>query len=267
MECVGFLDELETAHPRVMWLFAHPDDEIIVAALLARIRFEMAGEVFLVVTTRGEGGNTLVPLGSQPDVGSIRVGEMRASAKLLEAELVQWDLGNTAQTQLDGVIEEWAKRTGGRQRLVDRFAAVIRDTAPDVLLTFDPRHGTTFHPDHRAVGTLAIEALGLLGNEAPRAWLYAARLVGFPVGDYTGCAPMVEDEPGLVCYDATEYLPTVKRQAWDYASLVASAHPSQMGPKNLSAIRAAPAELRRIYLVKLTDAFRMDDPMYAGLSL
>jgi len=261
-----FLAELPRDHPTVMWVGAHPDDEIIVAPLLARVRFEMTGKVVLLVATRGEGGNTLVPLGEHPDVGAIRVEEMRDAANVLGASLVQWDLGNGPHTEPSGVIERWAKRAGGKDKLVDTLARAIRDASADALVTFDPRHGTTFHPDHRALGTLVIKALELLGDDAPQAFLHTSRIEGFPTGDQTGFRPMVPDEPGLLCYDATEHLPNADHQAWDYAALVAAAHPSQMPRDRIAAVNAAPPELRRIYVLKLTDGLRMDDPRYVRLA-
>jgi LmbE family N-acetylglucosaminyl deacetylase len=42
--------------------------------------------------------------------------------------------------------------------LREQFVREIRLTKPDVLLTFDPNVPYRFHPDHRAVGRVALDA-------------------------------------------------------------------------------------------------------------
>jgi LmbE family N-acetylglucosaminyl deacetylase len=42
--------------------------------------------------------------------------------------------------------------------LREEFVREIRATKPDVLLTFDPNVGYRYHPDHRVVGRVALDA-------------------------------------------------------------------------------------------------------------
>ena len=93
----------------------------------------------IIVLTRGENGG---------DPG-VRTGEMRAAAALLHADLEQWDFADTMNPA------EW-----DHAALVARLHDAIAAFAPTMIVTFDPLHGTTCHPAHRAIAPLVIEAVG-----------------------------------------------------------------------------------------------------------
>lgn len=126
-------------------VFAHPDDEITVAPMLARYAAE-GHDVYLVTATSGQAGdaNTDIPAG--PELGAAREKEVRCSARALgihEPFLFQLQDGKMAQP---ASIEAMAKR----------LREVINRVKPDVIVTFGPE-GVSGHPDHRIVGAVATE--------------------------------------------------------------------------------------------------------------
>ena len=124
---------------RILWIGAHPDDETMVAPLLGSACVDGTSRCEIIVLTRGENGG-------DPDV---RANELRAAAALLHADLVQWDFADTMNPA------EW-----DHAALVARLRDAIAAFAPTAIVTFDPNHGTTCHPAHRAIAPLVVEAVG-----------------------------------------------------------------------------------------------------------
>ena len=130
--------QIDTA--RILWIGAHPDDESTVAPFLGASCVDGTSRCMIIVLTRGENGG-------DPNV---RSSEMRAAAALLHADLEQWDFADTMNPSAD-----W-----DRTALVPRLRDAIAAFRPTMILTFDPVHGTTCHPAHRAIAPLVIEAAG-----------------------------------------------------------------------------------------------------------
>jgi LmbE family N-acetylglucosaminyl deacetylase len=131
--------------PRVMVIFAHPDDaEFGCAGTVAR--FAASGfRVQYVLATSGDKGSSdraAVP----EQLAATRQEEQRAAAQVLGVEEVTF-LGHK-----DGEVEV---SLPFRREL----ALVIRRGRPDVVLTFDPWQRYQIHPDHRAVGQTALDAV------------------------------------------------------------------------------------------------------------
>ncbi|HEX8732413.1 MAG TPA: PIG-L deacetylase family protein [Ktedonobacterales bacterium] len=131
--------------PRVMAIFAHPDDaEFICSGTIAR--FVASGfRAHYVLATSGDKGSD--DRDATPEsLATTREAEQRAAAKILGVEEV------TFLRHHDGEVEV---NIPFRREL----ARVIREGRPDVLLTFDPWQRYQIHPDHRAVGQTALDAV------------------------------------------------------------------------------------------------------------
>jgi LmbE family N-acetylglucosaminyl deacetylase len=148
----------------VLAVFAHPDDESLLAggALAA---FAAAGRrVAIVSMTRGERGPTeLSGLAGGPALGDVREAELRAAARALgasAAECLDYPDGDLA-----GVDESQAAQALSRLLVRER---------PELVISFS-EEGLYWHPDHLAVSRFLNAALALLGRGggAP-AWLYGA---------------------------------------------------------------------------------------------
>lgn len=129
---------------RALCIVAHPDD----------IEFYCGGTV-LKMTRRG----VLVDfvLATSGDKGSRDSGVARqelATAREEEQEAAAYVLGVKRVTFLRHLDAELTENLDLRRELVRE----IRATMPDVLLTFDPFGGYRYHPDHRIVGRVALDA-------------------------------------------------------------------------------------------------------------
>jgi len=132
-------------------VFAHPDDEVLVAPLLAA--YSRRGvRVHLVIVTDGEKGVTghaRIPAGEA--LAKVRSEEARCSCAALGVQppmLLGFKDGELGQ------ISSPPWRHLGEVRA--RIAAAIEQLRPDALITFGPDGGYG-HADHRLVGNLVTE--------------------------------------------------------------------------------------------------------------
>lgn len=136
--------------PRAMFVFAHPDDIEFVAGGTAALWARGGSEVVYVVATDGNVGSHLEGMTAER-LAETRRAEQRAAAEIAGAkECIFLGLH-------DGFLQPTLEL---RKELV----RLIRKYRPNVLVTLDP---TEFfpsefyisHPDHRAIGTAALEAV------------------------------------------------------------------------------------------------------------
>jgi LmbE family N-acetylglucosaminyl deacetylase len=133
--------------PRVLGVFAHPDDEIFCAGgTLAK--YAAAGAHTVVVSaTRGEAGQ----------IRDARAATRRTLGKVRERELHQACalLGVTQARCLD--YRDGTLQTVDTTRLVDDVVSVIDGFRPDAVITFGA-DGAYGHPDHVAISTAVTAA-------------------------------------------------------------------------------------------------------------
>lgn len=130
---------------RVLTIGAHPDDaEFGAGATLAR--WAAAGsEVTMLIVTDGSKGSW------DPDANQGSLILRRKDEQSRAADV----LGATSVIHLDYVDGELENTMELRKAL----ALHIRAARPDVLLTHDPWQRYQLHPDHRAAGIAAIDAI------------------------------------------------------------------------------------------------------------
>ena len=138
-------DDAQDTRPRVMAIFAHPDDaEFICSGTIAR--FVQSGyRAQYVLATSGDKGSDDRNATPQ-QLAATREAEQLAAARVLGVEEV------TFLRHADGEVEV---SIPFRREL----ALVIRRGRPDVVLTFDPWQRYQIHPDHRAVGQTTLDAV------------------------------------------------------------------------------------------------------------
>jgi len=130
---------------RVMVVFAHPDDAEVQCAGTVALWAKAGKKVTYVAMTRGDQG-TADPEMTPEGLTSLRKKEQLAAAEELGVEKVVF------MENHDGELEV----TMERRRQLTR---VIREHQPQVLLTHDPWMRYQLHPDHRATGRLALDAV------------------------------------------------------------------------------------------------------------
>jgi LmbE family N-acetylglucosaminyl deacetylase len=137
-------------------IVAHPDDiEFYCAGTVVKLT-DRGVPVSFVLATSGDKGTKDADLASA-DLARTREAEQEAAARLLGAGEVVF---------LRHPDAELVESLNLRGELV----AAIRRFRPDLLLTFDPTPGYRYHPDHRVVGRVALDA----------AWPAARDRLSFP---------------------------------------------------------------------------------------
>jgi LmbE family N-acetylglucosaminyl deacetylase len=131
--------------PRVMVIFAHPDDaEFLCAGAVARFTQSGYRAQYVLATSGDKGSND--PNATPEQLIATREAEQQAAAKALGVEEV------TFLRHMDGEVEV---NIPFRREIVQ----VIRRGKPDVVLTFDPWQRYQIHPDHRAIGQTTLDAV------------------------------------------------------------------------------------------------------------
>jgi LmbE family N-acetylglucosaminyl deacetylase len=132
----------------VMAVFAHPDDERVVAPLLHRVA-HAGREVHLVIATDGAKG-------VRPHSG-FSAGAALASARSLEARCAADRIGvKSGALHLLGLEDAGLANFTALGKLRTALTAIIDSVRPSVIVTFGPEGGTG-HPDHRLVGDVMTE--------------------------------------------------------------------------------------------------------------
>ncbi|HSS48187.1 MAG TPA: PIG-L family deacetylase [Thermoanaerobaculia bacterium] len=222
----------------VLWVAAHPDDEVLVAPVLSRLCVDEGLRCSLLVLTRGEHGDCLLPGGCRPDLATVRTAEMTRAAKLYGAQLTLWNLEDGAG-QADGSAPAWDAAAGGHAALVSSLASFIAASGANLVLTFDPRHGTTCHADHRAAGSLVVEALAQV-PQSPALYFLETRADVNTSPFSIRFSPGAPAAAGVFAFDATATWQTVLQNA--------QAHPSQFDSPWLRAIKSTAPQQRAVFL-------------------
>ena len=143
----------------VMVIGAHPDDpEFGCAATIAKWA-KQGRQIDYVLLTSGDKGSR-DPSQRPGEVAALRENEQRAAAKELGVRSVCF------LHYPDGMLEN-------TMELRRHLCGLVRKMKPDVLLTIDPWRRYQLHPDHRAAGQAALDAVW-----AAREWyLFPEQLV------------------------------------------------------------------------------------------
>ena len=222
--------EVDLDAKRVLWIGAHPDDELFVAPFLGCLRQRGAAIGFLVAT-RGEQGPCYRAEGCEPDLATVRESEMRDAAAVFGGEAWFADCRDGSGGTPELVLDAWARDAGGIDALDARFARVVDVFAPDLIVALDGNHGSTNHPDHVAAGRIAAR----LPRRAPLL-LAESRLSWRPP---LTVSPAV---PDAFAFDA--------RNWWVWLMRDLACHRSQMRPETIATFANAAEEQRRVWLLR-----------------
>jgi N-acetyl-1-D-myo-inositol-2-amino-2-deoxy-alpha-D-glucopyranoside deacetylase len=158
----------------LIFVHAHPDDECLsTGGTIARYSDEGV-RVVLVTCTNGEFGEIAdVPdLGDvdelRPRLGQIRAEELRAACR--ELGDVDIRLLGYHDSGMEGTPENSDPRAFVNQDPADavaRVASIIRETTPDVLVTYND-YGFYGHPDHIRTHEIAMAAMAAAADDGYR---------------------------------------------------------------------------------------------------
>lgn len=138
---------------RALTIGAHPDDaEFGAGATLARWAAE-GTKVTMCIVTDGSKGSWDATIPDEDLIATRRHEQAMAADVLAAIEVIH--LGH-----VDGDLV-------ASPELRDELAGIIRKVKPNVVLTHDPWQRYQLHPDHRATGTAAVDAV--VAAREPRA--------------------------------------------------------------------------------------------------
>jgi LmbE family N-acetylglucosaminyl deacetylase len=130
----------------IVAVFAHADDERVVAPLLSRLARE-GRETHLVIATDGSKGIR--------DFARIPAGAELAAARTKEAQCAADRLG-VRRLHLLGFPDAGLASFDMLGKLRSGLVAIIDSVRPAAIITFGPEGGTG-HPDHRLVGNVVTQ--------------------------------------------------------------------------------------------------------------
>lgn len=139
--------------PRLLCVFAHPDDEVFCAGGTLAKYVADGCEAMVVSATKGDAGQIRdASVATRRTLGTVREQELQESCRRLGVQhAVCLNYG-------DGTLENTDS-----QVLIEQIISIIREFRPDVVITFGP-DGAYGHPDHIAIGEATTEACSLAGD-------------------------------------------------------------------------------------------------------
>lgn len=154
------LEEDSQEYSRVMVIAAHPDDpEFGAGGTLAKLAAQDKEIIYVLLTSGDKGSHD--PTVRPGQLATIREAEQRAAAKAFGVKDVIF------LRYPDGVLEN-------NLAVRARLAHLIREHKPEVVFAIDPWRHYQMHPDHRAAGFAALDAIW-----AAREWhIFAEQLNG-----------------------------------------------------------------------------------------
>lgn len=278
--------------PTLMTVHAHPDDEAIATGgVMARAAAE-GKRVVLVTATRGEVGEIhdpdLDPEEARGRLGEIREAELRRGAEILGVTDLRF-LGYR-DSGMAGTPENEDPRAftnADLREATGRLVAIIRETRPDVVVSYDEKGGYG-HPDHIAAHRVTLAAVEAAGDperypEAGPPWrvakLYDAtwarsdmlrfnemiREAGqeVPFGDEFIATYGVPDEAITTRVDVRPYIPAKRRALKEHRTQIPEDDPFFSSPDGLfSEAMGTETFARRFSAVPVPER---EDDLFAGL--
>lgn len=137
----------DTSPKRIMAIFAHPDDEIMVAGTFHKLNKDANVTSVLAAFTRGEAGPT-GGLVSQENLGEERTKELNNVAKILDVdhlEIFDYPDGGLKDTD--------------PEKIKATIRELIETYKPTTVITYDDVVGLYGHPDHVLMSKLTKEVV------------------------------------------------------------------------------------------------------------
>ncbi len=219
---------LLSSFDKVLFVAAHPDDELLAAPLLGALCLRSRASCALLSVTEGELG-----CDDPESCSQIRRDELQKSASFLNLEATTWSWPDGGGCVASSSGCGWEDQAGGRDVLVAQLRNFIEQSGADLVLTLDPRHGSTCHPDHRAIGALTIEAVREM-ESPPQLWLNETVLSGGDVGSFKFRS--FGDDRSFIPVRA-DLSVGCSLSGWELVHQVARRHKSQFGEQERAALR------------------------------
>lgn len=186
--------------PVLLFIGAHPDDELYAAGLLAALSKRRV-EVDLLCLTRGEGGGLgQPPVATRESLGAVREAELRASAAALG--VVSVEMLGYADPEPSGNPRVARAPNVDSADLAMEILDAIRKSGPDAILTHGS-NGEYGHPAHRLVHLAVLQGATWCQARGLYPVLYTFNAAAPGVSPWGGVNP---DDPADLVFDATPWL-------------------------------------------------------------
>jgi LmbE family N-acetylglucosaminyl deacetylase len=141
----------------LLGVFAHPDDESILAAGAIAHHVSLGRPAALICATRGEWGPISdEKLAHRGNLGEVRERELRAACAILGVTWLRFlDLADGGIAAVIGTEEEI--------KTLEKIVRAIRELRPQTVITFG-QDGLYGHKDHLAIGQLTTQACAMAGD-------------------------------------------------------------------------------------------------------
>jgi LmbE family N-acetylglucosaminyl deacetylase len=251
-------DKILAAANRILLIVAHQDDEIVFAPFLGRY---CESKTCKIVSTTND---------------PVRAGEWPVSMSKFPA---QSDLGefvwNDPNEHPSVVLQRWENQAAsvGLINLNNVIAREIDRFRPDVILTFDPRHGTTCHSEHRATGEAVRRGVaaytGANFPDKTKLFFLTTRRVddtadsGAP---YMGLAPIAPMDKTSVVYSAEDFISAAKGTGWQFVRTLLKVYPSQFPSTFADSVLNTP-QLERTTAFQRVTNYSPSDSKYINANL
>lgn len=260
------------AADKIVWIGAHPDDEVFTTPLLADLCRYNGKDCHVITVTQGESGpcnlctkpgGPSCPCGTfsggvWSTLGPVRAAEEIAATSYLDMGLTHWSFSNapgaTPQARLAVWNEESVSGTFTGD-LIDELIGLFDPEEENRLILFDPRHGSTCHVEHRATAMAAIAATEALASRLTLDDVFLAENL-FDPGQLCEC-PQCHLGGGFLWRGFRPAVPGSLLEVfdgtprWSDMITVAGLYPSQFGNPQLT---LATDPQQDVWIVRATDA-------------
>jgi LmbE family N-acetylglucosaminyl deacetylase len=145
-----------SSKPRILGVFAHPDDETFCAGGTLAKYVAAGWEAMVVSATRGQAGQIRdARAATRRSLGEVRERELREACRRLGVQHVR------VLDYMDGELREV-----DQAELAEVVAGIMREFSPDIVITFG-EDGAYGHPDHIAISQATSVACGMAGSAQP----------------------------------------------------------------------------------------------------
>lgn len=151
--------KIDKSRIRILCLAGHPDDED--GEALAYFSKKFNCETYVLLATRGEGGENKIGSARKEKLGLLRTKEMEKAASILGVKKVYYlgktDFGYTSS--VEEVFKQW-----GKEDTLEKLVYFIRLIKPQIIITKHNEANSREHGQHQALIMLAKEAFDLAGG-------------------------------------------------------------------------------------------------------
>ena len=239
-------DKVLASADRILLLVAHQDDEIVFSPFIGRYCASKVCKMVATINDRGsnthEWFDSMAKFPVQSDLGSFSGGDPNAHPS--------------------SVLQRWNNEAarGGLINLNNVIAREIDRFHPDVILTFDPRHGTSCHAEHRAVEeAVRLGVASYSGSNFPdKSKLYfltTRRIESLTDSElpYIGLMPIAPLDNTSVTYNADDFISQTKGTGWQFVRTLMLTYPSQFTTATANSVNRTPVLERTTAFQRVTN--------------